>query len=425
MSLASLLATLVLLGPQEGPEVDPRLLERLAAELTGAPAGAGPAALAARLQRLGPAGIPAALALLDAGELPGEEPRPLDATQSAALLASLGSFGRAALLPELDRRMLDESAPLATTLKVLGRVGSSADLERLLERVQQRVPSGSLEHEAFQAAVAGILGRTPALAGRIRQAILSASEPLAADLVRALSDLPTESTGEALVALLGQRPALDRTLLQALARVGPGLPTGLAGEAAEQARRFLDEGDEQGLLSAALLAVGGLGDCEALPALIEALENPSGGVRGNARWALERISGRAFGNEPARWRLWLESERSWYASQAPRWLAELRSGDYGRVSRALNELVQHDYRRDELAGEMCAALDDPDARIRRQVCLALERLDSRAAVEPLTACLQDEDKRVAKAAWQALKTITGQEVPVDREAWRARHGGRG
>lgn len=429
MSATFLLTALLVAAPQDGPEPDPRLLERVVAEIEVEPAEGDPQVLAARLERLGPTVIPALFALLDADEIPppepSAEPRPLEANEASALLECLASFGRATLLPELDRRWLEPRSPLANTLAVLARIGSSADLEPLLDRVRERVPSGSLEHEAFQEAVTGILLRAPALAARVRRAILTAPEPLAADMVRALSGLAPEPACEALVALLGHRPPLDRTLLQALARIGPGLTLGSRESAAVEVRRYLHEDDEEGLLSAALLAAGGLRDHESLPRLVEVLDDPSGGVRGNARWALERISGRAFGNSQPRWTLWLESERQWHATMAPHWLEELRSSDYARAARALNELSQHDYRRDELAAEMCESLDVADARIRRQLCLALERLKSPEAVEALKVCLQDEDRQVAKAAWQALRAITGRAPEVDREAWRARGGGRG
>ena len=80
--------------------------------------------------------------------------------------------------------------------------------------------------------------------------------------------------------------------------------------------RSLLESSDSSIRSAAVGAVGALGDAEAIPSLIEILDVDVGRNRGAARQALARISGHVCGSDPDRWRSWYRGEAVWWRERS-------------------------------------------------------------------------------------------------------------
>ena len=58
-------------------------------------------------------------------------------------------------------------------------------------------------------------------------------------------------------------------------------------------------------------------------------------------------------------------------------------------------------------------LADPRPEIRRLACGVLQTLGAASSSGALAAALQDPDPSVSNAAWNALKAITGLDLPRD------------
>lgn len=158
---------------------------------------------------------------------------------------------------------------------------------------------------------------------------------------------------------------------------------------------------------------------EALPIWIELLDADSRGVRERVCRSLEQFSGLALGPAPERWRSWLAAENTWFEAQAPGVWLELESEDDGRVLAALRALATRRLHRDELAEAVLVAFDHPAPAVRAAACAALESLGSARSLPALVTRLDDEDEGVAREALAALRNLTGLELALDAEIWRA------
>jgi len=158
----------------------------------------------------------------------------------------------------------------------------------------------------------------------------------------------------------------------------------------------------------------------AIPAWIELLESDSRGTRERARRSLEELSGLALGATRARWLAWYESECTWYDEEAPTLLAQLGSTDDALVLAAVRTLSLRHLHRDELAEALAKLLEHDTPAVRLCACSALESLGSGLALPALSAALADDDAAVARAAWSALRRLTGLDLPQDEALWRER-----
>ena len=196
-------------------------------------------------------------------------------------------------------------------------------------------------------------------------------------------------------------------------------PRAVDSEALAELLRVHLDSESASRRGAAALALGSLQDAGAAEALIELLDDPSAGIRENAHWALTRITGLRFPLSPLPWRSWYRSETEWFQGEYVRHARGLGSSDPAVVTRAIRELGQRRLHRDTLALELAEVLYHPSPPIRLAACLALRELGSRAALPELVEALEDGDGRVREAAWSALRSLTLQDLPPDREAWLA------
>jgi HEAT repeat protein len=89
------------------------------------------------------------------------------------------------------------------------------------------------------------------------------------------------------------------------------------------------------------------------------------------------------------------------------------------VLQSLQEIGDHRYERHRLAQAVMRGLERREPGVRDLAIRTLERLGSASATPDLVRLLEDPEPGIAEHAWQALRAITGRDLPLDAEAWQA------
>jgi HEAT repeat protein len=422
---ATMLAAVVLVGPARtgGEEDVARILE-------GIGAAAGVEEATRQLVGLGPEALAPLLVALESGTLPARS-KPLDDGQAQAVLAALGGFPRDELfgflrsaLPQeaaLERRELvlrlisaygrAQEVDLAFTAASLTRAATPEE-----RRIEGRLPSPPLA-PALERALTTLLERDDAALGETRARWPGLGQELLLSVFRAVG---TSGDPRGLVLLgdaLGVRPLLDGNLLSQIARLAPLASDDQCRAAAARVRAFLGD-PREGVRASAAVALGRLGDCECVAALIGLLGGPEEGVRSNAHWALRQVTGLSLPASEPLWLEWHRRELAWFESSAEDAFAALESEDPGLVHAAMQAIVERRLWRDRLADEVLVVLEHPEARLRAAGCDALAKLGSKSALSGLIDLFDDEEPDVVQHAWQALRALTGKDLPSHAAAWR-------
>lgn len=377
-----------------------------------------PAALGARIASAGAEIAPAIFQALCERRLAAPTGEiALERREELALLDATGRLGRACFLPLLPDEVEDlDPASRRAGLQVLGAVGRSDDVERLLALAGDEPAPGSGTLEAFEAAVSGLVGRDPRASSGLRGGFFELPAEYASALARAVAGTRLEARVEWLADLLGFRPELDPTLLSLVTKAANATPA-LHDEAIlEKVRGSLLDSDPQVLRQAAM-AVAALGDFGAVAELTDLLASDQEVVRQSAHYALREITGLGLPAEPGGWSAWLESEHRWYEEEAPADLARLAGRRAPEIAEALGRLAKHRFERHRTSLEVARVLENEDPNLRVRACAALRQLGSRLPVPGLIEALDDEEE-VAAEAHRALVALTGKDLPLDPEAWR-------
>lgn len=269
----------------------------------------------------------------------------------------------------------------------------------------------------FQDTVRQRLVRTPREARALDDLLEEAHPRLVTAMIRAAGKAPSGETAAFLTRRLEEDSSFDLMLLAELGRITAALEVPC--DPAVEFRVGLHLGStDAALRREAALAAGRLALSELTPDLIELLGDGDPGVRANAAWALERLTGRSDPPDLARWRRWFASESDWWRTDAAQAFQHLREGSPYEVGAALRELAGHRLYRHESSEEITQVLSRDEPELVAQACAVLGTLRSGLAKEELIELLAHPEERLRMAAWQALKAITGREdLPLDPEAW--------
>jgi len=347
------------------------------------------------------------------------EPRSLGAEWQRVVRESLAARPRRELVPLLeDLAARGPSAPESREAQLLLESVGSADHLRLLVRLTCPPPvRPGLAPElrrGFESALSAILARDPAALARLPALLAESPAVLAGPLVDGLARQPSPEATRLLAELLGRAPGLDVLLLLRLAERGP-----LVGEAAglhRSVRPYLRERDPV-VVGAAAQACGRLGDEEAIAELVALLGHEDARVRASAIDALQRLTGLAYGPDPARWLRWFHDEERWWEREAEPLLLHVERGRGLEFVRASREVLEHRLYRARIARAFALGLTRAQDEGAELACQALARLGSPVGVGALVEALEHRDARVRQAAWKALRAITGVELPPDPAAW--------
>jgi HEAT repeat protein len=271
--------------------------------------------------------------------------------------------------------------------------------------------------DAFRDAMARTLRMSPGATPSLRPAVAGLPPKLAHGVIEAAGRADRNAAIDLLGDMLTSRedlagiaiPELERLLRRSrpIRReiVGEGLRARL-------------ESRRTAVRQAAASALGALRDEEFVPDLIELLADESAGVRSNAHRSLVEITGLAFRADCQRWRDWREAEVLWLKRDAPAVLARLDSKQPEVVVGALREIVKHRTGRDRLVARVARVVERSETGLAMQACETLAQLGSPAAIPVLLDGLERGGKQVRVAAWSALVTLTGRDLPLDHEACR-------
>jgi HEAT repeat protein len=107
----------------------------------------------------------------------------------------------------------------------------------------------------------------------------------------------------------------------------------------------------------------------------------------------------------------------WWEEEAEALLVRIERGHGAEFTRAAREAMEHRLFRDRIAEAFAQALRRSNLEEVRLSCRALELLGSSTAVRGLVECLQSDSPAVREAAWQALRAITGDDLPMESDSW--------
>jgi HEAT repeat protein len=367
--------------------------------------------------------IPRLFQLAAEGSLAGSDPGmlvALDDAERQAVREVLCARPRREIVPFLEDLA---SRPLEPPLRLeaqrlLGCMGAADHLKLLARLTQPFSERGTVPPDlraGFSAAMAGILARDAAALAQVRGLFSESPPGLASSIVEALASQGSGPATRILADLLGRSPGLDPLLLARLAERGRLRESG-AESVFESVRRYLRKSDPT-LVSAAVLACGRLGDDGAVETLIDLLGHADERVRRGVTLALVEISGLALGQDPARWTAWYQAETRWWEEKAEGLLLRIERGRGLEFVRAAREALEHRLFRDRIAEAFAQTLQRGGDEEVLLACRALEQLRSRLAVPGLIECLERPDPLVRRAAWKALRAITGVELPPEVDSW--------
>ena len=412
-------------GHEQAPEQEPsprqgvaQILEDFAARETqpeDARENHSRTEFAALVRALGPAALGEIHALFGAqADTPSA---PLDEREIEFLEAALRAFGKDAvasfcleLASEPELTWSQRTAGLA----LLAATGGRDQLEAALEVSGARGGDPldpRLRGPLFEA-VRALLQRDPNTSEAIPTLVLQLDPSAASALIRALGAAGGPDACNTLNAMLGADALLDRVSLTSIgewARHHPGLaPQHLVDRIASYT------GDDDSMVSRnALVALGAL-DAQGWHAeLIEFLEHGDPAIACAAHGALMEITGLALPPDPVRWRMWLESEETWWKTKAEVLLDKLQGGILREQCAALQTLSRHRLHRHTIAERILPLLELESQELRGEACVALANLGAKLAVPPLQRLMADHDPDhpAHAAAARALALIQGDRAP--------------
>ncbi len=341
------------------------------------------------------------------GEL---EPQRLSEAQEEFLLDLLARSEPGRVVQSLEALLQGEVPPetCAMALLVYGANGEARHVTRMLEIA---APSGDAAPpartmDALRRSLERLLRREPKAYEEIQRTWSHGSREVVDVLVRAVGDAGDPRGLGFLGDVLLSRPDLARLALAQVRSLGPSSSVEQDRLLAHEVRKYLSSTDALDQQSACL-ALGELGDAAALGELIDLLEEESTAVREAAAWALSRISGLSYPPKAEPWRRWYQKEEAWREGRFHYLQKHLEHDDSGRVSKAVAELLQHPIYRHEIAEALVGLCAHRRSKLRALACRSLESLGSPLGVPQLRLSLEDRDAEVARAAWTALRAITG------------------
>ncbi|MEQ1892870.1 MAG: hypothetical protein ABL998_10035, partial [Planctomycetota bacterium] len=237
-------------------------------------------------------------------------------------------------------------------------------------------------------------------------------------VVEALAATECAAALEPLESLLGRSPELDLAVIDGLARAGAARPWRVGAEVAECLER-LALSKEVARRAAATRALGRLARIDSVPRLVPRLQDPAPEVVAAAIEALQCCAQRTDLADAESWRAWLERENEWWTARGELCVAALQSDDPAALTENLRELYGHRLARSATADALLGRIARMEPSELVLACSALGRLGDLEAVPELVPLLDAAEAPVREAAWKALRTLTGVDLPAERSLWDA------
>ena len=402
---AALVAALLLAGSVPGqaahpaPSDVPSILER---------SRRTPAQTAAELARLGSGAIPAMLEALASTR---------DESTREAVFLALRQLPILDLRAHLKRRtgepMPDELR--RAMIEVLGRCGNAFDLETMVRAATGAASTGEEDGVArtLELAAGRLLDRDGSTYARVAALAPASTAEVRDALFAAVAARECPESLHVFARVAREAPELAPLALAHLARGATRAPRPVDPEIVHGVREILDDPSAPGLPEAAL-AAGLLDDHDSIPRLIALVDDPRAGVRANAEWSLETLSGLDLRGGPDRWTAWYREEEAWRREAWPKLELDLASGVEDRIAFALESIAGRRCHRHELARAVARLLRNEDPGIVALACDTLRLLRSSAVRADLEACLDHGAPAVREAAASALAEIEREAADLGR-----------
>ncbi len=433
---ASLLAVLLLAPlasagagePSRGSlEYVPRIYEILSADWN---TGTSERQRLTRLVELGPDAIPSFCAILTGAAEPADSEdgapklvrNPGVHQENELLLQALRQMPAKAVLQFLGT-IVEVEMPVGYRLVAMRILAGTADREavrlwvRLLEPLDPIHLLRAYVQAPAEAALADILCADSYAYRDLMDSLDKISRPIHPLIARAIGTAGRPEGLDVLERMLGEDPELDLIVLDQVSKVGEGAPVwrlhGLVGAI----RDHLDDPDWR-MRRASAVALSQLHDVDSFPRLLELLEDDYRRVRQGALWGLQAMSEMRWGVEEVdQWGAWFDAQYAWWQENRDHFESELMSRDPGHVLAAIKALGERRLFKHQVAEMIATVVDHPRESIAGTACATLGRLGSRRVVPDLVRALERSDEGVREAATRALRTLTGQKLPADAEAW--------
>jgi len=236
--------------------------------------------------------------------------------------------------------------------------------------------------------------------------------------VRTVETVGTPEAAEWLARCAQRVPEVRCEALARLGRMVESKPFPAPEEALAVVRNVIG-GIGSEALREAVVAAGRMEDGDSIPHLVAMLAEEDPGLRADAAWALQRITGLKLRERRERWEDWYASELAWWRDQSDQAFDDLQSPEAAERTRALMEISSHRASRDRLASKVIPLLEHEEPETAKLAAWTLRVLRSKCAVGPLIRALDRSDPEVAREAWHALRGITRKDLPEDATRWRA------
>ena len=383
--------------------------------------------LVRRLTALGAGAAPALFGLVTGDSLAEF----LGETEADAWLCSPDRVGALALttlagLPEIPVRAClraeasqhPELHVRVAALNVLGHQASAGGLTLFFELLAES--GDELELRSVRAAAAKALGailRADSQAGRALEGpLLAATLAQQRLMCEALAASGRAEACPLLQKLIGRDPELDLTVLESLAELAERFPWRLSENTMALLRACLEHQDAR-LRAAGARALGRARDVTAAPALIAHIADTDADTARAALWALRAGTGNTRSTTGEEWQAWLESERVWWKRNGKAQVERLAQGDTTHLAQTARDALRHPLARRPVVEAMLAVLSALEPGAKSLACTTLAELGARHAVPVLVELLFEEDASVRNAAWNALRRLTGEELPAEPRLW--------
>jgi HEAT repeat protein len=384
--------------------------------------------IAPRLAAVSGTCLPALLEILETRAVPGHgeiAAQQLSIYQEDLILEAFRLVGteRVLALAALRWEQTGTARARASAIRIAGATGDLAQIERILT-LASRGPSQDhpdFLHSALERALCELLERNPQVQEHLNTYWRGISHDVLPDVIRAVGSTGDPRGAELLSEVIQWRQDLAVIAMAQIPRTGAPDSLEACADLSRAIRSYLDP-HHTNACQAAVLALGELRDNASIPALIGLLEADSAGLRHDVRRALGSITDLRFPESPAIWKAWYEEESRWGQTHLNRVIGLLDSRDDEKIAEGLREASLHSLHRHELSAAIFPVLEHDDANYRVQACRMLGKLDSPVSIPSLIERLDDREVEVRESALEALRGITGRDLPLDGDAWATEYG---
>lgn len=349
--------------------------------------------------------------------------RALDERQWSRIERAAERVSRRPLQQVLESELAGvDPAPVAlAALRLLGRIGSSAQAELLIELLVEldaerpgRGESSAIALSSF----AAIQRRDKQLAGELGARVASFPKLWLGLVARELAAIAAHEEDLDLVWTALSAELAQDAMLSVLVQVAPNYVYRVDERRLGPLRRRMRSADTR-TAEMAIQALSSLGDGSIVEQLIAFLTQSDPRINRAAAHGLRTLTGLPYGTDVDRWEHWHTESLTWWHEHGATLADDLRWSDAKEATRLVVEIARQRLHRAELVDALIQTFERSDEEVVDLAILCLRELrwggTSRRLIDTLDS---HPSAQVQAYAWRALRTLTGLDAGPDAEAWR-------